>query len=99
MRIGTIGRVWFGFLFGRMILDFAEREAASRRRRASFHGFTWTQVERILTRCIAARPEFSTYVYSLDEDARRAYLGTVFTCREESFRAVFGFDRPEPAAL
>lgn len=96
MKFGLIGRAWFAFQAGKAIKTIIEERRAFHARRSNYHGYSWDQVQHILTLCCQAKPEMHSELMALSEDRRNAILGGILVIHPVRFREMFGFDRPPP---
>lgn len=96
MKLGMIGRVWLAFQAGKFVKTVYEERQAYHQRMSNFHGYSWPQVEHILSLCCQAVPNMHSELQALPEDRKLAILKGIFTVHPAKFRAQFGFDRPPP---
>lgn len=96
MKLGFIGRAWLGFQAAKFFKTVVEERRAYHERRSHFHGYTWPQVQHILTMCCEAKPGMHAELMAMSEDRRNAVLTGILTCLPHKFKELFGFDRPAP---
>lgn len=96
MKLGFIGRAWLGFQAVRFAKTVVDERKAYRERMSRFHGYTWSQVEHILSQCGQAVPDLHDWLKQQSEDNLIKATGTILTCHPAKFRERFGFDRPPP---
>jgi len=97
MRFSTIGKAWFGYLFARAAIEVAQEETERWRRVRHRHGYTFVQIEHILTMCYSARPDIRDELNRLEKPELVRKIDGIFAIAPPKFREIFGFDRPAPA--
>lgn len=97
MKLGLIGRAWLGFQAVKFFKTVVEERRSFHERRSRFHGYTWPQVNHILTMCCEAKPEMHAELMVMSEERRNSILTGILTCTPGRFKELFGFDRPHPS--